>query len=149
MTTTCGDALKNARNKQNIHIQKAAREMNISERKLYKYEGNEPKNKDVQLYLDAMRLYNDIGVGLSYLSEDAVFNELFGEIKLTDPLRAAAEYVAENDSDNQTLISHVLEWGLRGGDEPLLDKITRRIKNFMYAHINLFLNIRQKQGFAH
>lgn len=146
MQTTCGNAMKNARNQKNMQIKKAAYEMNVSERKLYMCEADEMKNRDGQLFLDAMKLYKNIEVGLQYLSEDPVFQYLFGSISITDPLTAAARYATENDGGSQT--ASVLLWGLSGGNEPLLEIIVRKIKNYMDSSINLYLNITQRQGFA-
>ena len=131
-----------------MQAKKAAYEMNISDRKLYMCEADGMKIKDDQLYSDAMKLYKDVEVGIAYLNANLVFQELLGGISMTDPQTAAANYAAENSGDSQ-IINSVMLWGLKNGNEPLLDWIIRKIKNAMHSHIDLWLNIRQRDGFAY
>jgi len=105
------------------------------------------KEKDPQIFLSAMILYNDINIGLAYLEENPVFKYLFGSIRITDTLRAATMYVAESDGDQS--LQPILRWGLNDGNEPLLDLIVKKIRNSMNAAIDLYFNIRQKDGFAY
>lgn len=147
MTTTCGDALKNARIRQKMDVKTAALKMNVSERRLYKYEEDAVKEKDPTVFLEAMKIYNDIRIGTAYLESDPVFAYLFGDIKLTDALRAATKYAAEaNDDNNRINIADLLGWGLSDGAEPLQEKITKKIRATIHSVIDLYLNIRQKNG---
>jgi len=77
MTTTSGNALKNGRFKSKLTIIAAAIKLKISDRVLRRYENGEIKVKDPQVYLNAMKLYNDIEIGLAYLESDPVFEFIF------------------------------------------------------------------------
>jgi len=149
MSTIGGNVLKIARVARNMHITKAARGLNVSERQLYKLESGELKNKDEKLYLDAMVLYEDLNIGIDYLNSNAVFQYLFGKVSMTNPLTAAAKYAAESESDDQAPNTVLLHWGLSGGTEPLLDRLIKRIRNAMDALIDLHLNLTQNIRFAH
>lgn len=120
--------------------------MNISDRKLYYYENDRMKNRDEQLFLDAMVYYNDIKIGVSYLMENKVFRFLFGDVCYTDdPLRSAARYTAEIDDDVKP---QLLQSALSDGYETLLERIVKKIKNALHVTIDVYFNIRQRQGFA-
>jgi hypothetical protein len=148
MNTTSGKALKNGRLKAKLTAIAAGLRMNITDRTLLKYEKDEIKIKDPTVFVEAMKLYNDISIGLAYLDDDPVFAFLFGSIQLTDTLRAATKYVAESD-DNGKINVRVLNWGLKDGQEPLSDIIIRKLRDTMHSVINLYFNIKQRQGMAH
>ena len=78
MNYTSGFALKTGRHNSKLGLIPAAMKMNMSERTLRKYEKNEIKRKDPNIYLNGMKIYNDVNIGLAYLSEDPVYRELFG-----------------------------------------------------------------------
>ena len=144
MNTTSGFTLKNGRKKVNLKLIPASMKLNTTDRTLSKYERDEIKIKDPYIFLSGMEVYNDVNIGLAYLNEDPVFAKLFGEIRLTDVLRATTAYVADNQ-----ILQPLLRWGLNDGNEPLLEKTVRRLKGFMDSMINLYFNITQKQGFAY
>ena len=147
MQISCGKTLKNARIKKKMKVPKAARDMNISARKLYQYESGKFKIPDPQVFADGTIIYNDIKVALSYLNENPVFKLIFGVIELTDPLTALVKYATENDGGSQTNRDSQCE--LSDGNEPLLDRLVRKARNSMDSAINFYLNIWQKSRFAY
>ena len=149
MNKKSGNALKNGRKSSLLNIISAALKLNLSDRQLSKYENGEVKEKDPQVFLNAMKLYNDIKVGFAYLEEDPVFEFLFGNISLTEnTLRAATKYVAESDG-NQINPQVLLNWGLKEGQESLSDIIIRKLRATMHSTMDLYFNIRQRDGFAY
>ena len=139
-------ALKNARMLKKMSIEKAAQLLNISESKLYMYEREKTKTKDEKLHLDAMRVYGDIRIGISYLNDDLVFRYLFGNINLTDELWAAAKFASFDETETK---QQLLSMALDGNTDSLLDTLVRRLKSYMDTAINIYLNLRQKNGFIH
>ena len=110
MNTTCGFALKTGRKKAKMNLVNAALKLNISDRTLYKYERDEIKCKDPYVFMGAMELYGDATIGLTYLGEDPVFNELFGGEepllkKIVEKLKTALQATLDifiNNNNNQS-----------------------------------------------
>jgi len=103
MSTTCGFSLKTGRLNAKIKLTAAALRLNIAERTLYQYEGDKVKNKDPQIILGAIKLYNDESIGLCYLEENPVFKYLFGEDEsLLDKLIKRLKLTIHTALDNFT-----------------------------------------------
>ena len=148
MTTTVGFEMKKGRETAGMKQIHAAAKIRIDERTLSRYENDEIKIKDPGIILKAVAAYKNIGIALAYLTENPVFRLLFGEIKLTDPLYATMAYMAEDD-DKSEILPSLRRWSLSGGDEPLLDRIKKKVKAYMGSTINLWLNIYQRDGYAY
>ena len=80
MNTTSGFALKKGRLSSHMKIIPAAEKLHISDRTLKKYEKDQIKNKDPQIFAKAIDIYDDEDVGMAYLNEDPVFVKLFGRV---------------------------------------------------------------------
>ena len=137
-----GSTLKAARENMNLSPNTAAAKTHTTQRTVKRYENGEIKRADPTYLLEAIKEYNDINIGLAYLAEDEIFRYIFGEISITDPVRTAAEYAALYDGD---IRRQLLSWALDEG-ATVID--ATRIKRYMYAAINIYLNIRQRYGFA-